>query len=163
MSTKGVYGFRVGNTDKLALASAAADPNFLGKRVLNYIAIHNFNFLLNQARELRLVEDTNLEENPLTPLEQIFKLGIVDNSEFIRETGCEWAYVINVDSRKLEVHRGSPLKNYAPKGRYLLSSNPPHYTGAVLVEEIPLEIIRPESVDYLIKTLIVANDNLYQI
>lgn len=53
---------------------------------------------------------------------------------------CEWAYIINMDTRMLEVYEGFNKEGSAP-GRYAALSAG-EYAGVALVQELPLDTIR---------------------
>ncbi|MBI2152072.1 hypothetical protein HYU21_05065, partial [Candidatus Woesearchaeota archaeon] len=57
MSTRGAFGFRIDETDKLAYASCDAGPTSLGKIVLSYISQNSLDQMIARAQELKLVED----------------------------------------------------------------------------------------------------------
>ena len=161
MSTRGVYGFRIEDMDKLAFAPADAYPEVLGRKVLEYIASHDREFIFRQAKDLRLLKCPDLEGNSRFNMEETFASEIIDAENYIINPDCEWAWIINLDSRQLEVHSGSILANYRPKGRYILSSNPPYYKGAILIDEIPLDIIRPENIDHFVKAIETSREKLF--
>jgi len=104
MSTRGVFGFRIDETDKLAYASCDAGPIILGKEILSYISKNSLENMIKRSRELKLVE----KELPFDFDNEI--LGkrdvteIVDARSYLYNRQCEWAYIINLDSSKLEVH-----------------------------------------------------------
>ena len=65
---------------------------------------------------------------------------MIDNKEFLEESlFCEWAYIVNLDTKKLEVYKGFN-KNKGGKGRYANLQSEPYskYYGVVLLFELDL-------------------------
>jgi hypothetical protein len=147
MATIGVYGYRQNEVDKLVYALADASPDVLGKKILSHVSQTPLEELAGKET-LELADyvdsDVNANEALLDPL-------------------CNWSYIINLDSKTLEVHSASPFLNHKPEGRYVVSQEPPRYKGAVLVHEIPLELITPNSIDYHVKAIETADNRLYGI
>ena len=82
---------------------------------------------------------------------------MIDNEDFLKDSlFCEWAYIINLDTNKLEVYEGFQTTKsetrYQPK-------NPGEsgYWGCKLIEELPLD----EKIEVGFKTLIkkIERDN----
>jgi hypothetical protein len=67
---------------------------------------------------------------------------------------CEWAYIINIDTKLFEIYRGFN-KNPSAPGRYakrkIRDNN--NYRGVALITEIPLPEITAEAIDGLVKKL----------
>lgn len=76
-----------------------------------------------------------------------FKQGLrymIENSEFMKDSlFCEWAYIINLSTEKLEVYRG--FQKEPQKNRYYLSSEEApkdtQFFNVALLVEFPLEDI----------------------
>jgi hypothetical protein len=71
----------------------------------------------------------------------------IDSASFLADSlFCEWAYIVNMDTRQLEVYKGFNKNPKAP-GRYAslveqVDHRAPEYHGVVLVSLIPLDQIR---------------------
>ena len=72
---------------------------------------------------------------------------MIDSSGFLLDSlFCEWAYIVNLDTGKLELYRGFNKK--PSDGRYgnILEDKPEwreaEYYGVALIGEIPFEAIR---------------------
>ena len=88
-----------------------------------------------------------------------------DSHEFLLDSlFCEYAYLINLDTLKLEVYRGF---NQDPKaaGRYAAKQEkaepgcrPPEYFGVVLVIEFPLSKVRKTTSNEMVKKMEAAID-----
>lgn len=64
---------------------------------------------------------------------------MIDDKNFLRDSlFCEWGYIVNLDSNKLEVYRG--FQKVADKNRYYHPSvDQEDYKNCRLIVEIPLE------------------------
>lgn len=73
---------------------------------------------------------------------------MIDNKDFLADSlFCEWAYIINLDTRKLEVYKGFN-KSANGKGRYAaLQSRHKEYYGVDLIVEIDISAIRVHDID----------------
>ena len=151
MSTSGAYGFRMNETDKLALARTDAGHKDLGKVIMDYIA----NTPLAQMRETasRLTIDP-LGKDPQYPFEFLFDGSfdkIVDASFMLNESNCNHAYILNLDSSDLELYAGATIRGMTnTEGRYASNG------GVQLIHTIPLPVIRLESINYLTSVMSMA-------
>ena len=69
------------------------------------------------------------------------KVYLIDNQEFIRDSlFCEWAYIINLDTNKLEIYEGFQ-KTPDDNNRYGNTPNQDGYYPCQLLLEIPLNKI----------------------
>lgn len=67
---------------------------------------------------------------------------MIDNKGFMGDSlFCEWAYVINLDDKVLEVYKGSQKKP-DPGNRYSHLARDKHYCEVKLIETIPFEDCR---------------------
>lgn len=74
---------------------------------------------------------------------------MIDSSNFLKDSlFCEWAYIINVDTNKLEVYKGFNQNKYS-NGRYASSqveknypNDPQKYFGVSLISEIELKKLK---------------------
>lgn len=89
-----------------------------------------------------------LMRNAQGHLDKYLDMGVMtDNSRFLLDSlFCEWAYIVNLDTGKLEVYRGFNKK--PAHGRYgnILEEKPAHrdaeYYGVALIAEFSLNAIR---------------------
>lgn len=162
MSTRGVYGFRVNELDKVAYAPADAHPEGLGRRILTYISSKSPDAIRDMALKLRFISPEGNQSPEETFLFRDDALGIVDSAEFLSDNVyCNWAYIINVDTSLLEVHSGGK-HTPSSKGRYISAFQAnSEFRGVKLINEIPLDLITPNSIDYHIKAMSAAQRNDY--
>ena len=69
---------------------------------------------------------------------------MIDNHTFLEDSlFCEWAYLINLDTERLEVYKGYNKNPDAP-GRYAhkRAKDDSKYWGVVLIDEVPIEFIQ---------------------
>ena len=65
---------------------------------------------------------------------------MIDSHDFIKDSlFCEWAYIINLDTEKLEVYKGFQKK--AQENRYKCSTKD-NYANCKLLKEIPLKELK---------------------
>lgn len=90
-----------------------------------------------------------LMRNAQGHLDKYLDMGVMtDNSSFLLDSlFCEWAYIVNLDTGKLEVYRGFNEKaggegRYADKMEPDRGYRPPQYYGVELIGEISLDTIR---------------------
>ena len=80
---------------------------------------------------------------------------MIDSHMFLADSlFCEWAYIVNLDTEKLEVFRGFNQDRHAP-GRYarLLVSDNNGYRGVALIRQIPFANIQNSSLDDIVREL----------
>ncbi|MBT62883.1 MAG: hypothetical protein CML13_06690 [Puniceicoccaceae bacterium] len=154
MSTRGIYGFHVNGTDKLAYNHADSYPQQLGLNILGELnAVTDWNQVKQLASDLIPIHETR----PLDANSEIFqaelrrhydglneikrphtfydlmrplqgklepylsgKLSFMATAnEFIDDSlFCEWGYIANLDSQKLEVYRGLQKSRTIEESRY---------------------------------------------
>ena len=73
---------------------------------------------------------------------------MLDSADFLKDSlFCEWAYIINLSTKRLEVYRGFQVRKPSPN-RYDLQvadGENPAYWNCSLESDIPLDDIRKES------------------
>jgi len=149
MGTRGAYGFRINETDKVMYNQFDTYPDGLGVIMCQFVIDTPFSTLKRVAEDIVLIDGDSkptseqislcMEFADLTVSEQSYDdwyclLRNAQNSpEIFRDTGliymldaaafladslfCEWAYIINIDTKKLEFYTGFNQDTSAP-GRY---------------------------------------------
>lgn len=182
MGTRGAIGFIVDDKEKVTYNHFDSYPSELGVQILEYIAATQVEKMLEAARRIELVnEDSTPTPAQIKALKKFADTGVgnqslsdwycllrsaqgnlgayakagvmIDSHRFLHDSlFCEWAYLINLDSGKLEVYRGFN-KNPKAAGRYAGIRKPDmkgrdgtiiptEYNGVVLIAEHPLEELR---------------------
>jgi len=96
-----------------------------------------------------------LMRNAQGKLDRYLEIGVmIDSSSFLLDSlFCEWAYIANIDTGKLEVYRGFNKKPAVGRYGNILESKPSHreaeYYGVALIAEIPFEKIRILSLELI--------------
>ncbi len=181
MGTKGAWGFRVKEKDKVTGVRWDSDPTGLGKSVITYVAITPIEKIRAVASRIVLVNgyltpppelikkykkySTNLSAFEPCYWDLLEKTQrdlfaynkdvehMVNYSEFLNDSlFCEWAYIINIDSGQFEVYQGGNKDESAP-GRYARNKGSRDYWGVALKKEIPLVDITRNRVNDLTKEL----------
>lgn len=162
MGTRGSYGFRAAGEDRLAYSQFDSYPSGLGAAIADDIQRR----LLKSpptveqvlAIELLPLSDERADvraafkQGPLSTLLTRKRPRFASGNLFVGDSlFCEWAYVLNLDTDKLEVYRG--FQRTPGVGRYAhLDLNPDHeptYYGVSLVAELPLDEATPETMLWL--------------
>lgn len=185
MGTRGAYGFRINNTDKVTYNHYDSYPDELGRNVMNYISKTDLTAMKEVAVDIQLVEwrstpSPNLirryrEYADLSVSRQkyqdwycllrkaqgdmfAFHNGLQhmsDYREFLADSlFCEWAYILNLDTERLECYTGFN-KNPSAEGRYAsqsIESNNGYY-GIALLKEIALPDITEGCIDVYVSEL----------
>jgi hypothetical protein len=152
MGTRGAYGIRIDNTDKLAYNHWDSYPSGLGTKLVEQF----YEKRLGEWRTLaEKLEAVNEDKKPTRKQIELFapytNLGVGDQSpsdwycltrelqgelsktleigymscynKFVHDSlFCEWAYIWNFDTEEFEVYQGFNKKFNAP-GRYASDSN----------------------------------------
>jgi len=173
MGTRGAYGFRYMQEDKISYNNFDSYPEALGLEVLNFVKNTPLEEMKEIAERLIPVDEreipTDEEQDEL--LSQgiidekgyidwywalrevqgnmaIFKKGlryILDSKNFLRDSlFCEYAYVINLDEEIVEFYVGFQEK--PQNNRYLVSKpDDQGYYNCRLALKLPIEIIKDKS------------------
>jgi hypothetical protein len=168
MGTRGIMGFRLKGKDYLTYNHFDSYPAGLGEKMVEFILNSKMNRIAPKVKALRLVDsnskptdedkmnlrqycDTgvshqsaddwycllrNTQGDPYLAL----KAGVmIDSHEFVADSlFCEYAYVINLDDKVLEVYRGYQKRPHAA-GRY--SSVTPQKNHEGKVEYWPIALL----------------------
>lgn len=151
MGTRGLYGFRKNGVDKLTYNHYDSYPNVLGESVLCFISkfknelnkIYDNIIMVDetttpteeQIKECEKYADLDVSEQSLTDWYcllrnaqgDLMSLGeglkyMIDNHDFILDSlFCEFAYIINLDTNKLEYYLGFQ-KQLDETNRYVLET-----------------------------------------
>jgi len=176
MGTRGAYGFRIDNEDKVTYNHFDSYPTDLGKNVVDFVRSTPMKELIAIANKIVLVDGnlvpTDEEQEKYAKLYAnllvsdrslkdwyclirnsqgnlgAYKEGLVhmiDSHEFLIDSlFCEWVYIINMDTNKLEVYKGFNTDPFNAKGRYCIetSDEKRKYYGVSLVNETSISKIR---------------------
>jgi hypothetical protein len=171
MGTRGAYGFRINGQDKVTYCHNDSYPNGLGNMIITFISKNSINkigiaaesvILVNEedkaspeqlAEVKRILEDDGEQrgdwynalrkaQGELTPYIDGL-VWMIDSNKFLNDSlFCEWAYIMNMDTGKLEIYKGFNLNKkaagrYADTKGYKADENDKEaYYGVVLVKEI---------------------------
>lgn len=139
MSTRGAFGFRHNNTDKICFNSMDSDLWGLGSNAIDAILTHSNESLKTHYYKISFDKSSSIFEGDNIFFQETYK----DASEFIKEgLHCEWAYILNLDTQKLEIYSGFHAP--AGQGRYNLQKTEckKEYGGVALVCEVSFDIVR---------------------
>ena len=136
MGTRGLYGFRKNGVDKLTYNHWDSYPSCLGRSMIEFIQEYclNLNDIYRkiilvdedskpterQIKECKSLADLSVSEKSLEDWycllrnaqgkPEMYGQGLrymIDNKNFILDSlFCEYAYVINLDTKKLEIYKG---------------------------------------------------------
>lgn len=145
MTTRGAVGFFVRGKEKVTYSESDSYPAKLGKEVLDFCLAYPVAAILDAASRVELV-DTEEDGESFAGLDSYMSGArrMLDCKDFLLDSlFCEYAYIINLDTEKLEFYLG---QNKSPRGagRYggLKETPSAEYYGVVLVREWPLNVIR---------------------
>lgn len=191
MGTRGTIGFRKNETDKLAYNHWDSYPTGIGIDIVNAIRELTVEKIEELVDRLKVVnDDTTPTEEDIEKLKLYTDLSVSTQSEkewycLLRDTQgdikkilesgylleannfindslfCEWGYIINLDTKKLEIYRGfqkkrptkSRYKDFTPEPD---GSNASKYYACELIEEYELkklEWLNEYDVEPLMKNL----------
>jgi len=167
MSTRGAYGYRIDGKDKIGYNHFDSYPAYLGIKIMEFIKETPDDKLKEFAKNLRLVNNDipittkdiqeynkycNLEVNDgdlswYSLLREaqgdLSAPATEDSADFLEDSlFCEWAYIVNIDTGKLEIYRGHNQEPSANHGRYANIEYDNGYYGVKLIKEIPFDEIR---------------------
>lgn len=140
MSTRGAVGIIFNNEEKIGYNHYDSYPSGLGNEILIFLKGKTIEELKNIFSNITLVK--NSDNDVWNWQKHTFNTEFLDQHNFLNDSlFCEFAYIINLDSNKLEVYVGFNLNPNAP-GRYakytLYKNDEKVYYGVKLVEELDL-------------------------
>lgn len=160
MSTRGAVGFRKNDKDFVFYNHYDSYPSSLGEKVLSFIQETDISEL-NVITDQLFHEQFSSLPNFLGRLIDHSDPSSINAEQFLLDSlFCEYAYIINLDTQKLEFYQGGNqfcLKNkgrYADKTRYLQSDylmKPYFYYGVILTKALPLTKIKQSTVSAMIQ------------
>lgn len=168
MGTRGAWGFRKDNVDKITYNHCDSYPSGLGKTIKEFICNHLIEELEKTADRIVLIDGkTSPIEKQIKECSKFIDLDVstkskydwycllretqgnpeayvkdirymIDNSKFIKDSlFCEYAYVINLDTKKLEIYVG--CQKHPQKNRYFKKpTKDDEYANCKLEKEVPL-------------------------
>lgn len=193
MGTRGAYGFRINNQDKVTYNHFDSYSDYLGEKIMEYIAQTSREKMVEVATRIILVSDsstpspsliqkymkyadTNVGEQTIYSWYCLLRNAqgslfpynddlrhMIDSSSFLLDSlFCEWAYIINLDSRLLEIYKGFN-KDCNARGRYanMTVKDKDDYVGVALIKEIPLAVVKMKNIEkfiFLLERLIHQKD-----
>lgn len=140
MSTRGAVGLIFNNEEKIGYNHYDSYPSGLGNEILTFLKGKTIEELKNIFSNITLVK--NSDNDVWNWQNHSFNTEFLDQHNFLNDSlFCEFAYIINLDSNKLEVYVGFNLNPNAP-GRYAKNTfykdEEKVYYGVKLVEELNL-------------------------
>jgi hypothetical protein len=112
MGTRGVYGYRVDGVLKVTYNGSDSYPNGWGMNHVRYIGKYTIDQMREVAKRIKLVEKLDkIQYDKLLKYQGGFASYhegmdvMIDSSGFLNDAvSCEWSYIINLDSEKLEIY-----------------------------------------------------------
>lgn len=155
MGTRGAIGFCKNGVDKITYNHYDSYPSGLGNNVVDFIKSTTIKEMSEVFDKIVLIKDNEVDYKALRDYQgdlSAYKRGItrmINNATFMQDSlFCEWAYIINLDTNKLEVYKGfNQVKSnnrYQPK-----YANGQGYWGVSLFIELPLNDIPDKIMDEL--------------
>ena len=172
MGTRGAYGFRRDKTDKVTYNHFDSYPSYLGANIMEFVQ-NNSDETMNDMFDKMIMVDQG-ENIPLaiklehnlgkdTDWYQFLREGqgdlernktirfMIDSKDFLTDSlFCEYAYIINLSTKCLEIYKGFN-KDPKARGRYAkikdasgfnsIPNEKPYY-GIVLVRSISFKVLR---------------------
>lgn len=140
MSTRGAVGIIFNNEEKIGYNHYDSYPSGLGNEILTFLKGKTIEELKNIFSNI--VVENNSDTDAWDWKNHKFVEKFEDERRFLIDSlFCEYAYLINLDSNKLEVYVGFNLNPNAP-GRYAKNTfykdEEKVYYGVKLVEELNL-------------------------
>ena len=140
MSTRGAVGIIFNNEEKIGYNHFDSYPSGLGNEILTFLKGKTIDELKHIFSNI--VVENNSDNDVWNWQTHTFNTKFEDESRFLIDSlFCEYAYIINLDSNKLEVYVGFNLNPNAA-GRYakntIYKNEEKVYYGVKLVEELDL-------------------------
>jgi hypothetical protein len=173
MGTRGVFGFHKNGVDKITYNHYDSYPSGLGEAVRKFVADHDIEELNKIFDRIILVNGSKPTPEQITECEQYTNLSVSerstndwycllhdaqgnpevyayglkymeDSASFLKNSlFCEWGYVINLATNRLEIYVGfqkSPQDNRYRVDKH--TDNTGNYYNCALIREIPLSQVK---------------------
>jgi hypothetical protein len=170
MGTRGVFGFHKNGVDKITYNHFDSYPTGLGNDVKSFIGKHSVNELNDIFDRIELVGEKPPTDKQIKECEKFTDLTVSEQSTsdwycllkhaqgnlesyadglkymegnvtFLKDSlFCEWGYVINLTTDRLEIYRGFQKK--PQENRYRLDISRNAYYNCALIREIPLSQVK---------------------
>ena len=140
MSTRGAVGLIFNNEEKIGYNHFDSYPEGLGNEILTFLKGKTIDELKSIFSNITLVK--NSDNDVWNWQKHTFNTEFLDESRFLIDSlFCEFAYIINLDTNKLEYYEGFNLDPNAP-GRYaknnIKKNDEKIYYGVALIKEFDL-------------------------
>ena len=152
MSTRGAIGIRYKEIDKIGYNHCDSYFSGLGKELLLFLSNSSYKKLINLYN--KIIFNNDKDNDTWNWTKHTFNKEFKNYNKFlINSLFCEYAYIINLDSKMLEIYIGFN-KNPNEKGRYAnikydINDRYNEFYGVKLYKEIPLQDLFEEK--YIIK------------
>ena len=140
MGTRGSVGIIFNNEEKIGYNHYDSYPSGLGNEILTFLKGKTIDELKSIFSNITLVK--NSDNDVWNWQNHSFNTEFLDQHNFLNDSlFCEFAYIINLDTNKLEYYEGFNLDPNAP-GRYakntLYKNDEKIYYGVALIKEFDL-------------------------
>lgn len=186
MGTRGIYGFRKNESDKLTYNHYDSYPEGLGRNVVEFINGHSIEDLNKIYDNIILVDEDSIPtQEQIEECKQWENLSVskqdeqdwycllrdaqgdlssydrglkymIDNHDFIFDSlFCEYGYIINLDTNRLEIYVGFQ-KIQDETSRYVVENeSETEYYPCKMVAEIDLQVIQgADNIDDVVKNIV---------
>lgn len=142
MSTRGAVGIICNGIEKVGYNHCDSYPEGLGNEMIEFLK-HMNNVRLKEIFDKISFNEDSKPMDVWNWKKHTFNENFADSSDFLADSlFCEWAYIINLDTKMLEFYQGfnndeKANGRYANKGKYECSNGTVYY-GVSLKKEIPL-------------------------
>ena len=149
MSTRGAVGFIKNGHLTTIYNSGGSSPEGLGNDILDFIRRYDLEEINKLVDSFVLADEEGKLTESFYSLREFWKKEkketlVYDSTVFLYDSlMCEWAYIINLDTKELELYKG--MNEEKPIGRF--SNVPKHSDGhysVSLIRTIPLHDLPPE-------------------
>lgn len=143
MSTRGAIGFRSNGVDKVTYNHSDSYPTCLGESIMSELnkAKKTCEAMGVMFEKLPMIKNRNEDKNAgkMTLLPYLTEsFAMYDCCSFLKDSlFCEWAYIVNLDDKVLEIYKGYN-KQQGALGRYASFKRDGYY-GVALIAIIHLD------------------------
>ena len=182
MSTRGAVGFIVDGVEKISYNHSDSYPDYLGRNILEFCFVLPHDIAKKIVKKIKLVGDIPPTAKQIKECKKFTNLNVSEKSTkdwycllreaqgnlwvyidglkyminykgFLKESlFCEYAYIVNLDTGKLEFYTGFNKNSNA--GRYAnVKADEYGYVGVAFCSEYDLSSITKDSIDDIIKDM----------